>query len=304
MRTHALIALSLAALAGAPAFSDVPPPPPADAPPPSAPAIASAPPAAVPEAGDESEVQVVHVVEKRPFTEGGRGELSLFAPIQVNTKYTTHIGVALVGAYHIRENLAVQIDAIWNPIAQFSTLSEELINKVEQKPLAADSLLMQGGGLVGLELMPVYGKLNVFDGKILKLGFYMNVGLGVAKTQVQLQTSESADGRTFGDTGVRPMAGLGIGFRVFFTDRFTLRLELRDLVYSAYVSSINGCNAADALAISNNGTSATGLSASCSAAAFGSDIKGNAKIAYYEILKPTADVVNNITAFTGLSFLF
>jgi outer membrane beta-barrel protein len=305
MRTHAKLAVALAAFAllalAGPAAHAQAGAPPAPVPTPGNPA-ADAPPTST--ANDEAgDVQAIHVVEKRPFTEGGRGELTLFAPIQVNTKFTTHFGVALEGAYHIRENLAVQVGLIWNPIAQQSTLTEELVNKVNQQPLAADALLMQGGGLVGLELMPVYGKLNIFDGKILKMGFYINVGLGAAKTRLQLQGSDSPEGRTYGDTGIRPMAGLGAGFRVFFTDRFTLRLEIRDLVYSAYVSTVNGCNYADTVAISHNGTSAM-VSANCNISAFGSDPKGDAAVAAAQIQTPSADVVNNLTAFTGLSFLF
>ncbi len=314
MRSLTLIAFALAALAGSASRADIPPPPPpapASMPPPPPPSQA-APGASVNDAaaGDETEVQRVHVVEKRPFTEGGRGELTLFAPAQINTKFTTHFGVALEGAYHLRENLAIQVGFLYNPIAQESTFSEELSNKVSQQPLAADALLLQAGGLVGLELMPVYGKLNVFDGKILKMGFYFNVGLGAAKTRLQLQDSDSAGGRTFADTGVRPMAGLGAGFRVFFTERFTLRIELRDLVYSAYVSEVNGCNYNDAKAISMYGSGAStmaSLSPGCSPSAFGSDeqtIKGNGSVAAGELKTPSADVVNNITAFTGLSFLF
>jgi len=317
MRTHSLIAVLLAALAAGSVRADIPPPPPpAPLPMPlPAPIQTSTPVAAPPQysapsapPGDDetNDVQRVHVVEKRPFTEGGRGELTLFAPVQVNTKFTSHFGVGLEGAYHIRENLAVQVGLLWNPIARQSSLTEELVNKVSQQPLAADALLLQAGGLIGLEFMPIYGKLNVFDGKILKLGFYFNVGLGAAKTRLQLQSSDSPDGRTYGDTGVRPMAGLGAGFRVFFNDRFTLRLELRDLVYSAYVSTVNGCNYTETKAIAGTGSSAN-VSASCDAGAFGADEatkKGGATIAAAQIQTPSADVVNNITAFTGLSFLF
>jgi len=293
MRTHALIVFALAAFLGSAAHAQSARPI----------APASAADGTQPAGESDDDVQAVHVVEKRPFTEGGRLELSLFAPIQVNTKFTAHIGMGLEVAYHIRENLAVQIGGLWNPIAQQSTLTEELVNKVNQQPLAADALLLQAGGLVGLELMPIYGKLNIFDGKILKLGFYLNVGLGLAKTELQLQSSSSPEGRTFGDTGIRPMAGLGAGFRVFLTDRFTLRLEIRDLVYSAYVSTVNGCNYSDTVAISHNGTGAT-VSSSCNISAFGSDPKGDAAVAAAQIQTPSADVVNNLTAYLGLSFLF
>src|SRR5207237_1089998 len=108
----------------------------------------------------------VHVLEKRPFTESGRWELSLFGTTQVNPKFTVH------------------------------------------------------------------------------------TGLGAARTRVQLRpSSDPSTGRTFGDTGFRPIASLGLGLRVFLGEQLTVRVELRDFAYSGYVSRVNGCNQADAAKI-------------------------------------------------------
>jgi outer membrane beta-barrel protein len=252
-------------------------------------------------------VQRVHVVEKRPFTESGRTELTLFGPIQVNSRFTRHAGISAELAYHLRENLAVQAGVTWFPLAVQSGFSEDLAHTVGQAPVASDSLLLQGDALVGLELMPIYGKLDIFDGKILRLGFYLNAGLGAAKTRLQLRSSDSVGGRSFGDTGFRPAAGLGGGFRVFVSDRFTVRLEVRDRVYSSYVSRVNGCSAADAATIHDSGASATGLSPGCAAGSFGSndnDIKGAAASAESQLRTPSASVVNNVTFQGGLSWLF
>src|SRR3989442_737521 len=177
---------------------------------------------------DDPNVVRIHVVEKRPFTEANRTELTLFGQGQVNPKFTVHARDGAELAYHLRENLAAQLGVTWYPIAHQSGLSEELARDVNQQPAAANALLLQADALAGLELMPVYGKLTVFDGTILRLGFYLNAGLGIAKTQLQLMPATAAGGRAFGDTGFRPEAGLGIGFRVFASERFTIRLELRD----------------------------------------------------------------------------
>ena len=269
-------------------------------------APAAAPAAVQPQVGaDTSDVQLVHVIEKRPFTEAGRWELGLFAPVQVNPKFTVHAGVSAEVSYHLRENLAAQVGVTWFPIAVQSALTEELVVKVRQQPLAANALLLQGGALIGLELMPVYGKINLFDGKILRFGFYLNAGLGGGKTRLQLRPSDSPKGRSFGDTGYRPMAGLGGGFRVFVSERFTVRLEIRDLVYSAYVSKVNGCDASDTKALGSDAGAA--VKGGCSASAFGdtaADVKGNASIAADEIKESSADVVNNLAAYAGLSYLF
>jgi outer membrane beta-barrel protein len=276
-----------------------------------------APPAAAPLAfgEDTADVQRVHIVEVRPFTEAGRWELSLFGPAQINAKFTEHLGVAAELAYHLRENLAAQLGLLWFPRAQQSGFTEQLIDKASQQPLAADALLLKMGALAGLELMPVYGKLDIFDGKILRLGFYLNASLGAGKMRLQLNhpaPGSAVTQRQFGDVGIRPMAALGAGFRVFLSEQVTVRLELRDLVYSAYVSRVNGCSFDDTRAIQIDGRAAR-VSGGCDVAAFAGaptaadpagDVKVNAAAAGDQIQKPSADVINNLTAYLGLSFLF
>ncbi len=253
----------------------------------------------------------VHVLEKRPFTEPGRWELSFFGNTQVNPKFTVHTGVAAEVAYHLRENLAAQVGVWYFPISVQSALSEELLTKGRVAPESAEAFLLRYAALAGLELMPVYGKLNVFDGKILRLGMYLNAGLGAAKTRVQLRPStDPSTGRTFGDTGFRPIASLGLGLRVFLGEQLTVRVELRDFAYSGYVSRVNGCNQADAAKIEiaeANGQTATGLSPGCDERAFGApgaQAQLNAGAAKDLLARPSADVINNIAFQAGVSWLF
>ena len=268
-------------------------------------AIALLAPAAVAEEGGD--VQRVHVVEKRPFNEASRFELSVFGLGQVNPRFTVHAGIGAELSYHLRENLAAQIGASYNAIAHQSALTEELAAKVDQQPLAANALLLQADVFAGLELMPIYGKISIFGGNVLRLGLYMNAGIGAAKTQLQLRPADSNGGRTFGDTGFRPEAALGIGTRIFAGDRFTIRIELRDRLYSAYVSKVNGCTAQDAQAIRVNGTSATNLSPGCRPSAFGGtdeEVKSGAGSAAVQIAQPSSNVINNLALQGGVSWLF
>ena len=276
-------------------------------------ALAQAAPAPALPGTDDNEVQRIHVIEKRPFTEAGRWELTASLPVQVNPKFTVHAGITAELAYHLRENLAAQVGLTWFPIAYQSTLSEELLTKADEAPFSAEAFLLQGAAVAGLEFMPVYGKLTVFDGKILRLGFYLNAGVGAGKTRLQLRPSTSPLGRAYGDTGYRPVAALGGGFRVFVTDRVTVRLELRDFAYSGYVSKVNGCGYSDAIAIQaaaeKNSLPADGaVSPGCNPQAFGESfqaIKLNSAGAK-DLLKPpaSAEVINNIAFQGGISYLF
>ena len=258
-------------------------------------------------AQEDREVQRVHVVERRPFSEANRAELTLFGLGQVNPHFTVHAGVGLELSYHLRENLAALVSASYNAVAHQSALTEELAAKVDQQPLAASALLLEADALAGLELMPVYGKISLFDRTIFRLGLYVNAGLGVAKTRLQLRPSDAVGGRSFGDTGYRPEAGLGLGARIFAGDRFTIRLELRDRVYSAYVSKVNGCSAQDARAIRSSGSGATGLSPGCSPSSFGGseeEMKSGAGSAAIQLGDPSSSVINNIAFQGGVSWLF
>src|SRR2546423_455949 len=107
----------------------------------------------------DPDVMSVHVLEKRPFTEAGRWELSFFGNGQVNPKFTVHAGFSAELAYHIRENLAAQVGASFFPLAVQSTLSEELATKASLAPYSAEAFLLQGDLVGGLEVMPIYGKL-------------------------------------------------------------------------------------------------------------------------------------------------
>jgi len=253
----------------------------------------------------------VHVLEQRPFTEAGRWELSFFGNAQVNPKFTVHAGISAELAYHLRENLAAQLGVWYFPLSVQSTLSEELLTKARVAPETAEAFLLRAAALAGLELMPIYGKLDVFDGKILRLGVYLNGGLGVAKTRVQLRpSSDPSTGRTFGDTGYRPIASLGIGLRVFLSEQLTLRLELRDFAYSGYVSRVNGCSYDDTVKIEAAeaaGQSASGLSGGCNQRAFGTpgtQAQLNAGAAKDLLARPSSDVINNLAFQGGVSWLF
>jgi len=254
---------------------------------------------------------LVHVLEQRPFTEAGRWELSFFGNAQVNPKFTMHAGVSAELAYHLRENLAAQVGLWYFPVSNQSTLAEDLLTTGRVAPESAEALLLRAAAIAGLELMPIYGKLDIFDGKILRLGVYLNGGLGAAKTRVQLRpASDPSTGRTFGDTGYRPVASLGLGLRVFLGERMTLRLELRDFAVSGYVSRVNGCTRDDTARIEAaeaSGQSATGLSSGCDARAFGppgTQAQLNAGAAKDLLAHPSADVINNIAFQAGMSWLF
>src|SRR5262249_34366648 len=52
----------------------------------------------------------VHVIEKKQFPDRGKQEIALYpAVVQLNDKYTEHLGTAISYTYHLHENFALQL---------------------------------------------------------------------------------------------------------------------------------------------------------------------------------------------------
>lgn len=74
--------------------------------------------------------------------------------------------------------------------------------------------------------------------------------IGATSSSVELKPENARqDGSlsppTFGEAGLRFTAGAGIGFRFEFLERFSLRAEVRSVLFSDRISRVNGCDASD-----------------------------------------------------------
>jgi outer membrane beta-barrel protein len=250
----------------------------------------------------------VHIVERKPYMNEGRHELVLYPAIaQINSKFTTHVGAAATYAYHLFENLSLQLTPVFNYLNQESAFNAELIEKGHQQAQAATALLLQYGAVAGIEVTPMYGKFAVYEGVLGHFTFVLNAGAGVGHTRIQLRPEVDTNcgganqaqcrDASFGDTGFKFLGSVGGGFRVFLGERAAVRLEVRDLIYTARVDRIDGCSYDDLNAIAAGGAAPN---ASCKPDS-NLDDRQLAKL----LLKETSsDVLNNISVYTGFSFLF
>src|SRR5207244_1137061 len=99
----------------------------------------------------------------------------------------------------------------------------------------------------------------------------------------------------------------GGGIRVKFAQWFSVRLEVRDVLYSASVNQVNGCGRADLAAIDiaqKGGTGSANVSSGCNDGSF-KDASGkyttDASIANSLVKNPSSDVLNNVGFYAGLS---
>lgn len=259
----------------------------------------------------------VHVVERKRFAERGKHEVALYpAAVQVNGKYTQHVGTAISYTYHLHENFAVQLMPQYNWSTTETSFSQELIDKVSQEPLAATSLQLLWGVQAGVEVTPIYGKFAFYDVTLVRFAMVLDGGAGVGSTRHQLKPGNAGGPATFGDTGLKFLGSVGAGFRIQLGERFALRLEVRDLVYTARVDRVNGCNTDDLTAMSakidqGQDVATAAVSGSCQLSKFsGVDAKtrynrnNDVPLALSLVNVTSSDVLNNVGFYAGVAVVF
>ncbi|QSQ15242.1 outer membrane beta-barrel domain-containing protein [Myxococcus landrumensis] len=267
----------------------------------------------------------LHIVQKKRFADESKHEMALYpAVVQVNGKYTNHAGTALHYSYHLQENFALQVTGQYNWHTNESDFNLELIDKVREQAQAASSLLLVWGAQAGVEVTPLYGKFAFLDDKLAQFSLVLSGGAGVGSTRhlIRPEVANEVEGRRytvparFGDTGTKFLGSVGGGFRLQFGESYALRLEVRDLIYTARVDKVDGCNLADfeKLEAARTGGQDFGtlqLSSSCKYQKF-DGVDPKTKKNYREdiilgrdlVAEPSSDVLNNISFYAGFSFLF
>ncbi|WP_224248965.1 outer membrane beta-barrel domain-containing protein [Hyalangium gracile] len=267
----------------------------------------------------------VHIVQKKRFADEGRHEFALYpVAVQVNGRFTNHAGSALNYTYHLQENFAVQLTGQYNWYSNESGFNLELIDKVREQAQAASSLLLNWGAQAGVEVTPFYGKFAFYDNHLAQFSLIISGGAGFGGTRhlIRPEVDNEVEGETFtvparfGDTGTKFLGSVGGGFRIQFGDSYAVRFEVKDLVYTARVDRVDGCNLADfekmeAARASNAPFSELALSGSCRFQKF-DGVDPKTKKNYREdiilgrdlVAEPSSDVLNNVSFYAGFSILF
>ncbi|MFZ5468441.1 MAG: outer membrane beta-barrel domain-containing protein [Myxococcota bacterium] len=259
----------------------------------------------------------VHIVEKKQFSDRNKREVVLYpAAAQVNGKFTQHYGTAATGVYHLHENFGFQVTGQYNWYASESAFNAELIEKVRQEAQAATSLLLVWGAQAGVEVTPLYAKFAYYEDRLAHFSLVINGGAGIGSTRHQLKPANQAGPATFGETGLKYMGSLGAGFRLQLGSRFALRLEVRDLVYTARVDSVNGCvredlEAMDRVLRAGQSVRSASVSPACRVDTFdgvdentGQNRSNDVPLAFNLVRTPSSDVLNNVGFYAGFAFLF
>jgi outer membrane beta-barrel protein len=289
--------------------------------------LEDAPARAIPDAGLGTEVMqlvsgaplldpnvAVHTVEMKPYPDVGRLEVVLFPlALQLNGKFTQHFGTMGSIVWHLHENFSLELTGGGNWYSEESAFNQELANRASVEAQAASSLLWTWGIVGGVEVTPVYGKFALFEATLVQSDLVVNGGAGIGGTRHLLKPGSEGSPASYGDTGTRFLGSLGAGFRVRLGQHFALRLEVRDVVYTARVAAVFGCGAGDLEAmLSAASPEAASVGSRCDLAAFkkasGAHLSTDLNLALNLVRGdngvPSSDVLNNVGLYLGASFTF
>lgn len=256
----------------------------------------------------------VHTVEARPFPDAGRAELVLYPlAMQLNGKFTQHFGTMGAALWHVREHFALMLTGGGNWSALESSFNQTLAERASVQAQAASSLLWTWGLAGGVEVTPVYGKFALFEDTLVHFALVLSGAAGAGGTRHQLTPATGSAAASFGDTGVRFLGSLGAGFRVRLGRSLALRLEVRDVVYTARVAAVNGCGEGDLAALLDAGDrlGSVAVSSSCRTQPFqtaagrprSTDLNLALDLVRGDRGVPSSDVLNNVGLYLGLALV-
>jgi outer membrane beta-barrel protein len=192
-------------------------------------------------AKDES----IYVVQERSYSKSGKFELTPMFFTALNPKFVGYLGAAVAGAYHLRENLAIEVlsSIPYGMYTYYSNLVAEVYNYEGLTPEDVDLKRMTYFGGASLQFSAVYGKVRFYDW-LMDYDFYVSAGFGYARTLETCNPERDegcSDKKEIGRGFMAPreaidrhkLAGnLGGGARFFFADALGVRFEVRDVTYA------------------------------------------------------------------------
>jgi outer membrane beta-barrel protein len=172
-------------------------------------------------------------VEAAKTQDPGRLEFTLYPVVpELNGKFTQHVGTMLQLTWHLRERFGLTLVGGGNWLNRENDFNAELVNSARVEAQAASSFLRTWTAMAGIEVAPFSGTLTLLASQLAHFSVVVDAGAGLGRTRRQLKPAGSTPA-TYEDTGLTFMAEIGAGVRFVIGEHVAVRLELRDVVYTA-----------------------------------------------------------------------
>ncbi|MCA9546068.1 MAG: outer membrane beta-barrel domain-containing protein [Verrucomicrobiales bacterium] len=159
----------------------------------------------------KAEIDLIRVVQRRPFLRRGRVEFAPFMGTNINDAMVSMFVAGANLTYHLTEDMAIGVNG------GYSLGTEtDLFNKViEDYALLPQISQVLWYATLDFQYAPVYGKFALFNTWIIPWDLYVLLGAGYTQTEL----------------AGNPTLAVGAGQRFFMNQWFTLNFELRDSLY-------------------------------------------------------------------------
>lgn len=183
-------------------------------------------------------------VQNRLYSLDGKQDLAAFFAFSIQNQLTEHMGGALVWDYSFTEYIALDI-MVGGGNGGLTSLAKRVRSTAKSSGTGAD--LEDAGGLlahasIGVRFTSAYGKLSLSSELPLHFHAYAVGGVGGAlvdyngvlacASDLVGDTVKKCDGEAFrSETSISPAVNLGVGLRFILNQRFTARVEIRDVIF-------------------------------------------------------------------------
>ncbi|MBM4280926.1 MAG: outer membrane beta-barrel domain-containing protein [Deltaproteobacteria bacterium] len=210
--------------------------------------------------------ETIYVVQGKRFLARGHFEVTPQFVWSVNDSFSAHTGMMISGLYHLKENVALELNAgvfsWWDEpgVSQprlggrDTAMTTELRQKENLAPERVKRYQFPYVVAADLQWSPLYGKVDFHELVLGQFNLYLSVGAGIVGLQLETLTAGGPD-KTFvelnGPFGALPPVALttsfGGGLRFYFTEWLGARVEVRDYVtpLSVFQSGENAVADAD-----------------------------------------------------------
>ncbi|MFN7130801.1 MAG: hypothetical protein ACK4N5_01885, partial [Myxococcales bacterium] len=210
---------------------------------------------------------------------------------------------------HLTDGFAVQLAPFFNYVngtSPFKPEAPQVLTKEQRGPTNRERSL-EYGGVASMEFAPWRGDLSLFDTFAASFSIVVNGGVGLASSRVQFRPDSTpcetggpgCIRAAYGDAGLRFLTQVGAGVRVRLGERVALRLEVRDVLFSNRLRTVNGCTFRD---IDNLDKGLAAESGACRPEQFRFD---EDKPLARKLLEETSAALQHVASvYGGVSFLF
>lgn len=177
--------------------------------------------------------ETIYVVEAVPHLIGNHFELSPQFLMSFNDRFTNHYGFLVAAMYHLRQNVGVELSG-----GYLFGFPSEVTNEIKEKgrlgPEMVDLYDLTWVATANVQWSPIYGKASVLDFALGQYSLYFSVGTGL--TGLALKRAYDAPNEYYKlDYPFSFTSTIGGGLRMYFTDWFGARIEVRDYVQANMV---------------------------------------------------------------------